>query len=341
MTSPTQADAVTTLLRDALADPGTAWSLGSFGAIAEFMRDPDEATSPLPDGRMGLATERGAIALAPSPDLRPVAYETAVATGWNHAVALCLPEDACAMSGRTVITELGPDHEALRAEDRAGILFDLGLGLLAVDACVRTSDPDTIACLRSGLGRPLFELGNPVGPRLVTLSPHRVFLTRIGRVEVFSAIPGPSAVTTALAVSGLPTDRFCFEGFPPRKGGERARRFAELAADARTHVLFESPRRIAATLTELRESHGDDRAAVVCRELTKTHEEIVRGSLAELAAWAAGQEASGGVRGEITLVVAGVGQAASMQVFQETGLVNRHQWAQAHRHRGELPEIRH
>src|SRR3984957_8461109 len=123
-------------------------------------------------------------------------------------------------------------------------------------------------------------------------------------------VPGPSAVTAALAVSGLPTDRFCFEGFPPRKAGERARRFAELAADARTHVLFESPRRGAATLGELRDSAGGDRAAVVCRELTKTHEEIVRGSLAELADWAAGQEASGGVRGEITLVVAGIGQAA-------------------------------
>jgi 16S rRNA (cytidine1402-2'-O)-methyltransferase len=125
-----------------------------------------------------------------------------------------------------------------------------------------------------------------------------------------TAVPGPSAVTTALAVSGLPTDRFCFEGFPPRKSGERARRFSELAADARTQVLFESPRRVATTLAELRESHGADRAAVVCRELTKTHEEIVRGSLAELAAWAAGQDASGGVRGEITLVVAGIGQAA-------------------------------
>jgi 16S rRNA (cytidine1402-2'-O)-methyltransferase len=125
-----------------------------------------------------------------------------------------------------------------------------------------------------------------------------------------TAIPGPSAVTTALAVSGLPTDRFSFEGFPPRKGGERARRFAELAEDARTHVLFESPRRVAATLAELTESHGGDRAAVVCRELTKTYEEIVRGTLGELAEWAAAQEASGGVRGEITLVVAGVGQAA-------------------------------
>ena len=115
-----------------------------------------------------------------------------------------------------------------------------------------------------------------------------------------TAVPGPSAVTTALAVSGLPTDRFCFEGFPPRKGGERARRFAELAADARTHVLFESPRRVAATLGELRDSHGEDRAAVVCRELTKTHEEVRRGTLSELAQWAAD-----GTLGEITLVVGG------------------------------------
>jgi 16S rRNA (cytidine1402-2'-O)-methyltransferase len=125
-----------------------------------------------------------------------------------------------------------------------------------------------------------------------------------------TALPGPSAVTTALAVSGLPTDRFCFEGFPPRKPGERARRFAELAADPRTQVLFESPRRVAATLAELTVSHGADRAGVVCRELTKTHEEIVRGPLAELADWAAAGDASGGVRGEITLVVAGIGQAA-------------------------------
>jgi 16S rRNA (cytidine1402-2'-O)-methyltransferase len=136
-----------------------------------------------------------------------------------------------------------------------------------------------------------------------------------------TAVPGPSAVTT---------DRFCFEGFPPRKGGERARRFGELAADPRTHVLFESPRRVAATLAELRDSHGDDRAAVLCRELTKTHEEIVRGSLAELAAWAADQEASGGVRGEITLVVAGVGQAAVRAAARAAAREAR----RAERHRG-------
>jgi 16S rRNA (cytidine1402-2'-O)-methyltransferase len=120
-----------------------------------------------------------------------------------------------------------------------------------------------------------------------------------------TALPGPSAVTTALSVSGLPTDRFCFEGFPPRKAGQRARRFAELAADARTQVYFESPRRLDKTLPELAASHGADRQAVVCRELTKTHEEIRRGTLGELAAWAQG---SGAVRGEITLVVAGTGR---------------------------------
>jgi 16S rRNA (cytidine1402-2'-O)-methyltransferase len=119
-----------------------------------------------------------------------------------------------------------------------------------------------------------------------------------------TALPGPSAVTTALAVSGLPTDRFCFEGFPPRRAGERQRRFAELAADRRTQVYFESARRLAVTLTELAASHGEDRQAVVCRELTKTHEEIVRGPLADLAGWAG----SGAVRGEITLVVAGTGR---------------------------------
>jgi 16S rRNA (cytidine1402-2'-O)-methyltransferase len=131
-----------------------------------------------------------------------------------------------------------------------------------------------------------------------------------------TAIPGPSALTTALAVSGLPSDRFCFEGFPPRKPGERRARFAGLATDPRTQVFFESPRRLHVTLGELVASHGPDRAAVVCRELTKVHEEIRRGPLADLAAWAnpaspAHPAGSGGVRGEITVVVAGIGLAAA------------------------------
>jgi 16S rRNA (cytidine1402-2'-O)-methyltransferase len=120
-----------------------------------------------------------------------------------------------------------------------------------------------------------------------------------------SVLPGPSAVTAALAVSGLPSDRFCFEGFPPRRAGERGRRLAELAAEARTMVFFESPRRIAVTLAELAAAFGEGRRAALCRELTKTHEEISRGTLAELAQATAAREQAGGVKGEITLVVAG------------------------------------
>ena len=115
-----------------------------------------------------------------------------------------------------------------------------------------------------------------------------------------TALPGPSAVLTALAVSGLPVDRFCFEGFLPRKAGERSRRLADLAAEPRTMVFFEAPHRTGTSLREMARTLGADRAGAVCRELTKTHEEVVRGGLAELAEWAAA-----GVRGEVTIVVAG------------------------------------
>lgn len=116
-----------------------------------------------------------------------------------------------------------------------------------------------------------------------------------------TAIPGPSAVTTALVVSGLPTDRFCFEGFPPRKG--LSGYLADLAAERRTMVFFESPHRVAATLEAMAGAFGADRRAAVCRELTKTYEEVRRGGLAELAAWAAE-----GVRGEVSVVVEGARQ---------------------------------
>jgi 16S rRNA (cytidine1402-2'-O)-methyltransferase len=115
-----------------------------------------------------------------------------------------------------------------------------------------------------------------------------------------TSVPGPSAVTTALAVSGLPVDRFCFEGFLPRKGGERRSLLAGLADERRTMVFFESPHRLADSLADAALAFGPSREAAVCRELTKTYEEIRRGPLSQLAAWAAE-----GVRGEITLVVGG------------------------------------
>ncbi|WP_425518022.1 16S rRNA (cytidine(1402)-2'-O)-methyltransferase [Polymorphospora rubra] len=116
-----------------------------------------------------------------------------------------------------------------------------------------------------------------------------------------TAAPGPSAVTTALAVSGLPSDRFCFEGFLPRTGGPRRARLRALATEERTLIFFESPHRIAGTLADLAATFGADRPAAVCRELTKTYEEVLRRPLGDLARWAA----DGDPRGEITLVVAG------------------------------------
>lgn len=122
-----------------------------------------------------------------------------------------------------------------------------------------------------------------------------------------TCLPGPSAVTTALVMSGLPAEKFCFEGFAPRKGAARRAWLAELAEERRTCVFFESPRRLAACLNDAVEQLGGARPAAICRELTKVHEEVVRGSLDELAIWAAG-----GVRGEITVVVAGAAPHAEL-----------------------------
>jgi 16S rRNA (cytidine1402-2'-O)-methyltransferase len=134
-----------------------------------------------------------------------------------------------------------------------------------------------------------------------------------------TCLPGPSAVTTALAVSGLPSEKFCFEGFAPRRHSARMTWLATLAAEPRTCVFFESPRRLAETLKDAVEALGRDREAVVCRELTKTHEEIVRGSLGELAEWA-----NEGVLGEITVVLAGASPTADVQalVAEVTALVD-------------------
>lgn len=118
-----------------------------------------------------------------------------------------------------------------------------------------------------------------------------------------TSVPGPSAVLTALAVSGLPVDRFCFEGFLPRKAGERTRRLTDNLREPRTMVFFESPHRTEQTLRAMADVWGDDRMAAVCRELTKTYEEVKRGGLLELAEWAAAEEH--GIRGEVTIVVSG------------------------------------
>ena len=157
--------------------------------------------------------------------------------------------------------------------------------------------PDLLAALRAGQR---VVLVTDAGMPTVSDPGYRLVAAAAAEDLPVTCVPGPSAVTTALAVSGLPTDRFCFEGFLPRKAGERRARLAELQADRRTTVLFEAPHRLADALADMAAVLGPVRRAVVCRELTKTYEEVVRGTLPELVAWAAD-----GVRGEVTLVLEG------------------------------------
>jgi 16S rRNA (cytidine1402-2'-O)-methyltransferase len=141
---------------------------------------------------------------------------------------------------------------------------------------------------------------------------YRLVAAAVERDVPVTAVPGPSAVLTALALSGLPVDRFCFEGFLPRKAGERLGRLREVAGERRTLVYFEAPHRLDDTLAAMAEVFGAERRAAVCRELTKTYEEVRRGGLGELAAWAAE-----GVRGEITVVVEGAPERDPEEVGAE------------------------
>lgn len=184
------------LLVDHLRNPQTSWSCGRFGAIAEFHRDPDEAVEIDEQAMLRAVTPRGALAVEALPDLRAVPYQLrthGVAAG--PAVALCLPAEAARMAGRRVVTELGPDAAAVRPQDRSATLFDLGLGGDAVEICVRSADPETIALLRGACGRPALGGGSTLLQQLPALSPHRVFASRLGRVEVYQAIPEPTGRT--------------------------------------------------------------------------------------------------------------------------------------------------
>lgn len=166
----------------------------------------------------------------------------------------------------------------------------------------RTRTDELIAALRAGSR---VVLVTDAGTPAVSDPGYRLVAAAAAAGLAVTTVPGPSAVTAALAVAGLPVDRWCFEGFLPRRAGERRTRLAELAGEPRTLIFFEAPHRLAATLGDLAAAFGADRPAAVCRELTKLHEEVRRGRLGELAGWAANP-----VRGELTLVVAGAPPAA-------------------------------
>lgn len=260
--------------------------------MTDFSQVPADATDagPSPSAQAEgtrARTEAGALVLAAtpignaedaSPRLRRLLAEADVVAAEDtrrlHALAARL---GVPVGGRVV--SFHEHNEAARADELLDVVADGGTVVVVTDAGMPSvSDPGFRA-----VGRAV-ERGLRV-----------------------TAAPGPSAVLTALALSGLPTDRFTFEGFLPRKPGDRARALAALAAEPRTMIFFEAPHRIAATLTDMAAAFGDDRPAAVCRELTKTYEQVLRGGLAELAA-RADEDA---LRGEICVVVGGAPASAA------------------------------
>ncbi|MGE3538093.1 MAG: hypothetical protein AB7N91_11750 [Candidatus Tectimicrobiota bacterium] len=187
------AGALDDILRHYLADPTASWGLGTFGAIAEFHRTADEPVQLETGAVLQAVTPRGAIQIRSTQDVHAFAYESPGAglESWNQALALCLPAAQTVMHRRTVITECGPDDEALRPQDRTAVLFDLGFDTEQVDVCVRTADPQALAACRASLGLAPLAPDNPLMPVMPRLSPHRVFLCRFARVEVYQPIPGP------------------------------------------------------------------------------------------------------------------------------------------------------
>ena len=167
-----------------------AWSLGSYGAIAEFMWDEGEACHAIDDGRLGMYTERGGLAYEKHPGLVAIAYETLRKSpySWGHAVTFCLPKGDCQANHASALTELGPDSNAIQLKHRQHILFDMGLGIENVDVHIRTVDEKLIGILREYCGTQLLAGKNPAMEAIVQAGPHRVFSNPLGRMEVYQPI---------------------------------------------------------------------------------------------------------------------------------------------------------
>ena len=185
-----QAPDIQRVLYEHLHNPSSSFSIGSFGAIAEFHRRADEPLALDDPARLTVATERGGLKVELIDDVRPLAYETLSGRRdrWQHGVVFCLPKALAASSQRGVLTELGPDRDAIRPEDRDAILFDMGLAARNVDFCIRTKDASLLAVLRQGADRPLFEHGNPAMGAILEANPHRIAISKLGRAEVYQAI---------------------------------------------------------------------------------------------------------------------------------------------------------
>lgn len=191
MTTPSLID----LLAERLADRDAGWSIGSFGAIAEFHQRADDELRLDRPRELCRVTGKGGIRLDPQAvsEATAIAFETLSprAHRWGQGLALCLPEEQAAVTQRAVLSELGPDADALREEDRDAVLFDMGLAQPQVEFCIRTNDPELLALLRDTAGRSVMDPQNPAMAAILRAHPHRVVRSKLGRVEVYQKIGGP------------------------------------------------------------------------------------------------------------------------------------------------------
>ncbi len=184
-------DKLIAILKSELERWSSGWSVGSFGAIGEFHQDDGETLEVSDTENLTRATARGAIRIVPRPDMSAVAYEllSPRPQRWSQGMALCLPQETALGAQRKVLTELGPDTDAIRPADSEGILFDIGLDQPQIDFCIRTSDPELLAVLRRNIGKTTFA--SEAGHAILHAHPHRVVMSKLGRAEVFQKIGGP------------------------------------------------------------------------------------------------------------------------------------------------------
>ncbi len=244
------------LVRTHLDDPQSGWGIGTFGAIAEFQRRADETCEMVEPESFTRVTARGGLHIDLRPSIEILAYEglSAYRERWVHGLVFSLSPESGTGNERTVLSELGPDDGALRPRDRASVLFDVGVGAPHVDACVRTDDPALLALLRRHVGERIVEPGHPVLRAIIGASPHRVFLSRLGRAEVFQAIAtrvSPEGPHTHLFPKILEARRTHAAGIPLRKDARPCLwlfpanpvfddRGAEKPFDAAQHAAFQS-----------------------------------------------------------------------------------------------------